>query len=78
LRDHGLAVALHGTADGKAASFKSQMKKADASGARFAIILGADEVAAGKVSFKPLREDGEQALLTVDEVVSRLWDGATA
>ncbi|MBL0123987.1 MAG: histidine--tRNA ligase [Betaproteobacteria bacterium] len=78
LRDHGLAIALHGTADGKAASFKSQMKKADASGARFAIILGADEVAAGKVSVKPLREDGAQALLTVDEVVSKLWDGATA
>ena len=84
LRDHGLAIALHGTADGKTASFKSQMKKADASGARFAIILGADEAAAGKVSVKPLRdvgengEMGEQALLTVDEAVGKLWDGATA
>ena len=78
LRDHGLAVALHGTADGKTASFKSQMKKADASAARFAIILGADEVAAGKVSIKPLRETGEQALLTVEEAIGRLWDGATA
>ena len=78
LRDHGLAIALHGTTDGKTASFKSQMKKADASGARFAIILGADEAAAGKVSVKPLREDGEQALLTVDAAVGKLWDGATA
>ena len=78
LRDHGLAVALHGTADGKTAGFKSQMKKADASAARFAIILGADEVAAGKVSVKPLREGGEQALLTVEEAIGKLWDGATA
>jgi histidyl-tRNA synthetase len=81
LRDHGIAIALHGTADGKAASFKSQMKKADASGARFAIILGADEVAAGKVSVKPLREVGEmgkQALLTVDEVIGKLRDVVTA
>ena len=78
MRDHGLAVALHGTADGKTASFKSQMKKADASAARFAIILGADEVAAGKVSIKPLRETSEQVLLTVEEAIGRLWDGATA
>jgi len=78
LRNHGLAIALHGTGDGSTASFKSQMKKADASGARFAIILGADEAAAGKVSVKPLRENGEQLMLTVDEVVGKLWDGATA
>ena len=78
LRDHGLAVALHGTADGNTASFKSQMKKADASGARFAIILGADEAVAKKVSLKPLRKDGEQMLLTVEEVVGKLWDETTA
>ncbi|MEP7156645.1 MAG: histidine--tRNA ligase [Betaproteobacteria bacterium] len=72
LRKAGLAVALHGTPDGKTASFKSQMKKADASGARFAIILGADEAAAGKVSVKPLREAGEQALLGIDEVKARV------
>ena len=77
MRDHGLSVALHGTPDGKVASFKSQMKKADASGARFAIILGADEMAAGKVSVKPLRETGEQMLLTVEEAAGRLWDGIT-
>lgn len=41
-------------------SFKSQMKKADKSGARLALILGEDEVAAGTVSLKPLREDGEE------------------
>ncbi|TMH51772.1 MAG: histidine--tRNA ligase, partial [Betaproteobacteria bacterium] len=34
---------------------KTQMKKADASGARFAIIIGPEELAAGEVSLKPLR-----------------------
>jgi len=49
---------------GNGASFKSQMKKADASGARFAIILGDEEVAAGKLTLKPLRENTPQELLT--------------
>ena len=48
-------------------SFKSQMKKADASGARFALIIGDDEAAAGEVTLKPLREMGEQVRMTVDE-----------
>ena len=68
LRHRDLSVALHGTPDGKTASFKSQMKKADASGARFAIILGPDEVAAGLVSVKNLREGGEQQKLPLDDV----------
>lgn len=66
LRHHGLSVAVHGTADGGVGSFKSQMKKADASGARFAIILGSDELAAGKVSVKNLA-NGEQSLAAIDE-----------
>jgi histidyl-tRNA synthetase len=46
-------------------SFKSQMKKADKSGARVALIWGEDEVAAQAVSVKPLRDtggEGERAL----------------
>jgi histidyl-tRNA synthetase len=39
-------------------SFKSQMKKADKSGARVALIWGEDEVAAQTVSVKPLRDTG--------------------
>jgi histidyl-tRNA synthetase len=35
---------------------KSQFRKADASGARHALIFGADELARGEVSIKPLRE----------------------
>ncbi len=76
LRDRDLSVALHGTADGKTASFKSQMKKADASGARFAIILGADEVAAGVVSVKNLREGGEQVKLPLDDVALHVCGSA--
>ncbi|MDC7823900.1 histidine--tRNA ligase [Pseudomonas sp. BLCC-B13] len=41
-------------------SFKSQFKKADKSGARFALILGEDELAARVVGCKPLRDDAQQ------------------
>jgi histidyl-tRNA synthetase len=44
-------------------SFKSQMKKADASGAQLALIVGEDELAAGEVSMKFLRKDQEQVRL---------------
>lgn len=43
-----------------AGGMKAQMKKADRSGARFAVILGEEELARGNVSVKPLRGDGEQ------------------
>ena len=49
-------------------SFKSHFKKADKSGALFALILGEAEAAAGQVGVKPLREDGEQANLAWTEV----------
>ena len=52
LRDRGFGVTLHAGGG----SFKSQMKKADASQARFALIFGADELAAGVVAVKPLRD----------------------
>jgi histidyl-tRNA synthetase len=59
LRDTGLDVILHCSADGQTASFKSQMKRADASGAAFAVILGEDEIAGGTVGVKPLRNAGQ-------------------
>jgi histidyl-tRNA synthetase len=61
LRDQGLRAILHCGGG----SFKSQMKKADASGARFAVIIGDDEAAAVQVTLKPLREIGEQSRLSV-------------
>ena len=68
MRDAGLKVVLHGGGGG----FKSQMKKADASGARFAAIIGDDEAAAGEVSVKPLRQTGEQQRLPLMQAVTLL------
>ncbi len=65
LRNAGLSVLLHCGGG----SFKSQMKKADASGARFAVIIGDDEAAADRVSVKPLREDAQQVRVPIDEAV---------
>jgi len=58
LRAEGVHVVQHaGGADG-AGSMKSQFKKADGSGARFALVFGADELAAGEVTVKALRDSG--------------------
>ena len=56
LRDAGLAVILHCGGG----SFKSQMKKADTSGARYAVILGDDEAQAGMLAVKALRATSGQ------------------
>jgi histidyl-tRNA synthetase len=66
LRDQGLHVLLHCGGG----SFKSQMKKADASGALYAVIIGEDEAASGELSLKPLRELGEQVRVALENVVS--------
>ncbi len=56
LRAAGVAVIQHaGGADGPG-SIKSQFKRADASGARHALVFGADEMARGLVAIKPLRD----------------------
>jgi len=49
-------------------SFKSQFKKADRSGARYALVLGEDELARGVVGVKPLRSGGEQSEVALDEL----------
>ncbi|VWX63680.1 histidyl tRNA synthetase [Burkholderiales bacterium 8X] len=63
LREAGIRIQMHAaTADGLG-SFKSQFKKADASGAAFALVFGADEIARGEVTVKSLRDGkGEQTL----------------
>jgi histidyl-tRNA synthetase len=73
LRDGGLSVLLHCGGGG----FKAQMKKADASGARFAVIVGDDEALAGEISIKPLRELAEQARASIDEAVDLIKKGVT-
>jgi histidyl-tRNA synthetase len=56
LRDAGLSVLLHAAGKDGPGSMKSQFKKADASGARHALVFGAAELAAGQVAVKPLRD----------------------
>ncbi|MWV11554.1 histidine--tRNA ligase [Pseudomonas sp. R-28-1W-6] len=55
-----------------AGSFKSQFKKADKSGARFALILGEDELASRVVGCKPLRDDSEQQTIAWDALAQHL------
>lgn len=72
LRDAGVRVQMHAsTADGLG-SFKSQFKKADASGAAFALVFGADELARGQVTVKSLRDGtGVQVTQPLDQ--PSLW-----
>ncbi|MBL0352480.1 MAG: histidine--tRNA ligase [Dechloromonas sp.] len=69
LRDQGIDVLLHCGGG----SFKSQMKKADGSGATFAVIIGDDEAATGEAQLKPLREEGgAQLKLKVDDLAEAI------
>ena len=56
LRGAGVSVVVHGAGKEGQGGMKSQFKKADASGARYALIFGADELAQGLVAIKPLRD----------------------
>ncbi|VUD66546.1 Histidine--tRNA ligase [Thalassocella blandensis] len=53
-------------------SFKSQMKKADKSGAEIALILGSQEVKAGVVAVKYLREEKDQHTVAINELTTFL------
>jgi len=53
-------------------SFKSQFKRADKSGAKIALILGDEEMAAGNISVKFLREDKPQQSIAIAEVAKLL------
>lgn len=55
-------------------SFKSQFKKADRSGARFALVLGEGELERGVIGIKPLREDAEQHEVAIDAVAGFFRD----
>lgn len=69
LREAGLSVQMHAASAEGQGSFKSQFKRADASGAAFALVFGADELARGTVTVKPLREQGaEQVERRLDEI----------
>ena len=58
LRGLGVKVQMHAGSGEGVGSMKSQFKKADSSGAQFALIFGADELAQNTVSIKSLRDGG--------------------
>lgn len=67
LRAQGVSVQMHAStsiASDDMGSFKSQFKRADASGARFALIFGEDEIAQGVVTVKSLRDGVGGAQMT--------------
>lgn len=76
LRGLGVSVQMHSPAvrgEGMG-SMKSQFKKADASGAQYALVFGADELARGGVIVKPLRDGGSQQVEhSIDHVAD--WAG---
>jgi len=77
LRDAGLDVVLHCASANAGSGFKSQMKRADASGAAYAIIIGEDEVANDMATVKTMRSaEGEtnQATVAFDKVADYLVD----
>lgn len=80
LRSAGIDVILFCPPDGQSASFKSQMKKADSSGAGYAVIVGPDELTQNIAQLKDLRSSGEQRAVPLDGVVEAVIDaivGAT-
>ena len=76
LRALGLAVVMHAGGAAGLGSMKSQFKKADASGARHALVFGGNELAQGMVAVKPLRDAAAvqllQPLATVADWAHRL------
>ena len=73
LRAAGHAVVQHAGGG----SFKSQMKKADGSGAQMALIVGEDEVRAGVVTLKHLRRDSPQQKIRRDDLVAAFTNALT-
>ena len=74
LRSAGIDTILFCPPDGQSASFKSQMKKADSSGAAFAVIIGPDELAKNEAQIKDLRSTGEQKSVPLDDVLRAVID----
>lgn len=75
LRNTGLDVMLYCTAMNSGGSFKAQMKRADESGAAFAILIGEDEIKSGHASVKALRagKDGDnQSAVPFEKVADYL------
>jgi histidyl-tRNA synthetase len=68
LRQIGIEVQMAASTTEGMGSLKSQFKRADASGARFALVFGPDEVASGQITIKSLREGGAQQRHTLADL----------
>jgi histidyl-tRNA synthetase len=74
LRSAGIDTILFCPPDGQSASFKSQMKKADASGATYAVIIGPDELANNEAQLKDLRSSGTQQAIPLESLLEAVID----
>jgi len=74
LRSAGVDVIFHCPPDGQSSSFKSQMKKADASGAQLALIIGPDELTRQEAQLKDLRGTGEQKAIPLAGLLRAVVD----
>ncbi|MES2483446.1 MAG: histidine--tRNA ligase [Pseudomonadota bacterium] len=71
LREAGVSVQMHASSEAGQGSMKSQFKKADGSGARHALIFGGEELAAGEVTVKSLRDgQGTQERLPLEQAAA--------
>ena len=69
LRDANLRVVMHCGGG----SFKSQMKKADASGARISVVIGDDEAQMNQISVKPM-QGGEQVKIQLENISTAILE----
>ena len=86
LRSAGIDVIVHASSDGgssgsssssssrSSSSLKSQMKKADLSGAMYAVIIGEDELRTAEAMVKDLRSSGTQQLVALDGLLDYVID----
>ena len=66
LRQHGLTVEL----DGSGSAFGKQFKRADRSGAPWALVLGDEEAERGEVRLKPLQQQGQEATVALSGITA--------
>jgi histidyl-tRNA synthetase len=69
LRSAGVSVQMHASSNALGDGMKSQFKKADSSGARYALVFGAQELERGEIIVKALRDGkGEQCCRRVSDI----------
>jgi len=72
IRDHLPQLALQNNMGG--GSFKSQFKRADRSGAAYALILAENELTTSSITIKPLRGQGAQQTIPLSELINWLTE----